>query len=542
MESTSGPQSDNEPQENPEPSGDAENGATGGVLAADETSPAAADGTTAIESPVNDTQELSPEEVADLLSAEYGSPEQAEPANPAAGVPDPADPVAGMPDQKPTDGEEGREAAGETPDSRSTAGPAETAAEANDPRRSGKRFQYGLWAAGLVILLTVSAAAGFLFLDRRPAVQVPLAKDPLPAVSTAKDNGAAPGARPPANSLLQRLEPQQERMNGLRDRMLAKAEDLTRLQQHYRESVDRLAAAVLAQKRHAGIVTLQQARENRRIALQLETIRRRQAYIECLAQPVERLRQASEELLFLKRKQQLQALVFPVSTLVDPEKLAAENDSAFAAYTQSAEALTVDLEKAPMPDLHQVWQGLVEKEKQMFPHGTSTATGPSRGAAGNARAHNQLIWREMCDGQWSRKGDLTALSIDAADCLTHWKEPDLFLNGITDLSPEVARRLFKWRGNWFCLNGLSELPAETAPYLFNWQGDWLSLNGLTYLSPEASIFLADWNGRTLELTGLAPALMEAEVVALKHLAQWQRSGGRLHVSEKLRQLIEEAMR
>ncbi|MFZ0726584.1 MAG: hypothetical protein WAM61_12420 [Desulfobacterales bacterium] len=524
MESTPGPQSDNEPRESTEPSDDDRDGRNGGDSAADETPPAALADKTAIEAPANDTRELSAEEVANLISAEYDSPEES----------DPTEPAAGGTDQKPSDREEESAATEPAPDFQSTAGPAKTAAEADEPRCSGKLLRRGLWAAGLIVLLTVSAAVGFLYLTCRPPIQGTLTKDPPPVAAAVKHDKAAPDIRPPVNILLERLQPQQERMDGLRDRMLAKAEEITRLQQHYRESVDQLEAAVLSQIRYAGIDSLKQALETRRMALQLETIRRRKAYIDCLAKPVDRLRQASEELLFLKRKHRLQALVFPVGTLVDPEKLVAENDFALAAGTRSAEALTVDLKKAPLPDLDHIWQGLIEKEKQ------AASTGTSRDAAGDARAKNEVIWREMCEGQWRRKGDLTALSIDAADCLTHWKEPDLFLNGIANLSPEVARRLFNWRGTWFCLNGLSEVSAETAPYLFTWQGDWLSLNGLAHLSPEASIFLTGWRGRTLELTGLAPALMEAEVVALKHLAQWQRSGGRLHVSERIRQLIEES--
>lgn len=532
MESTPGPQSDNKPHENTEPFADTEDGRNGGESAVEETPPGASSDKTATGSPVSDTQELSSEEVADLISAEYESPEEAAVTDPAAEVPDP----------KKSGGEEGSTATGPAPDAQPpSAGPADTAAEASDSRRSGNLVRRGLWAAGLIIVLAVSVAAAFLYLSRRAPIQGTLAKNTPPAASAVKDEGAAPDIRPPSNTLLERLKPQQERMDGLRDRMLAKAEEITRLQQHYRESVGQLEAAVLSQKRQAGIDSLKQALATRRIELQLETIRRRQAYIDCLAKPVDRLRQASEELLFLERQHRLQALVFPVCTLVDPEKLAAENDSAFAAYTRSVEALTVDLKKASLPDLEHIWQGLVEKEKRAASNGHPPAPGTSRNAAGDARPNNQLIWREMCEGQWSRKGNLTALSTDAADCLTRWKEPDLFLNGITELSPEVARRLFNWQGTWFCLNGLSELSSETAPYLFNWQGDWLSLNGLTHMSPEASIFLINWKGRTLELTGLAPALMEAEVVVLKHLAQWQRSGGRLHVSERVRQLIEESL-
>jgi len=84
---------------------------------------------------------------------------------------------------------------------------------------------------------------------------------------------------------------------------------------------------------------------------------------------------------------------------------------------------------------------------------------------------------------------------------------------------------------------LTDLPPETAEYLFQWNGDWLSLNGVKHLSFESSIFLTGWKGRTLELMGLSPESMELEALVLKHLAQWQRSGGKLFVPEGIRRLL-----
>ena len=220
--------------------------------------------------------------------------------------------------------------------------------------------------------------------------------------------------------------------------------------------------------------------------------------------------------------------------------MAAEKQAAFDRYSKAAEALKVDLQKASYQTVDQVWQNLLEQEKRFTSNRHPTVHDTQRGSGGGLQVNNQSIWREICQGHYNRKNVLTALSIEAADCLAGWKEPDLFLNGIKELSPEAARRLFKWNGSWFCLNGLTDLPPETAEYLFRWNGDWLSLNGVKHLSFESSIFLTGWKGRTLELMGLSPESMELEAVVLKHLAQWQRSGGNLFVPERIRQLIDSA--
>ena len=196
-----------------------------------------------------------------------------------------------------------------------------------------------------------------------------------------------------------------------------------------------------------------------------------------------------------------------------------------------------DLQKATYHTVDQVWQSLLEREKQFASNHSLTASGTHRDTGGGSQGDNQSIWLEICRGHYDRKSELTALSVEAADCLADWKEPDLFLNGVKELSPEAARRLFNWKGSWFCLNGLTDLPPETAEYLFQWKGDWLSLNGVKHLGFESSIFLTGWKGRTLELMGLSPESMGQEDLVLKHLAQWQRSGGKLFVPERIRRLL-----
>jgi len=500
----------------------------------------------AIEETESDTQELSREEVVALISSDDEAREDAEETDrPILEVSDPAtDREAAEPQEFPV------LTAEDEPDSATVTRHAEASAEPGAPTRSKDPIRRALfWGAGLAILIFFLAAFGFSYLNNRPPVKSIAEKQPAATThrttSPESDSRASadlgpkikPDIQSASGGLLLRLKAKQDQLDALRDHLLSKADEIANLQNHYQKSIRQVEAAVLTEKRHAGIHTLQQALGTKRIALQLETIRHRQAYIDCLAKPADWLLQGSEELLFLKRRHSLGSLIFPVCSQIDPEKLAAEQEAAFDHYTNSVEALKVDLQKASYHPLDQIWQNLLEQEKQFASNHTPTASGIRQGSGGGSQVNNQSIWLELCQGHYNRKNELSALSVEAADCLAGWKEPDLFLNSIKELSPETARRLFKWKGSWFCLNGLTDLPPETAEYLFQWSGDWLSLNGVKHLNVESSIFLTGWKGRTLELMGLSPESMELEALVLKHLAQWQRSGGKLFVPERIRRLL-----
>jgi hypothetical protein len=541
--------------------------------------PAHAGTAAAVEGAGSDTQELSREEVASLISVAADardagddppestgrlpadglrrvteeSPQVSLPGVSTAAQQNPHDSLSGSPSLPQAtlwQAVSGCVVGGET-DGPIAAGHAPASVEAHVSTRWGDGARIRLRISGLVAFLVLSAAFGFSYLSswvpagpliaQPPAAGRQLKNSPPSARSTAADPfpKAAAGIQPAADGLLERLNTQQDRMDVLRDQLLGKAEEIANLRRYYRESIREVATAVLVESGSAGIHSLQQALETKRIAFQLETIRRRQAYIACLAEPLDWLRQGSEELLYLKRKHFLQALASPVCSQIDPERMAAEKENAIAQYSNSAQALKVDLIQAPYDTLEHIWQNLLAQEKRLTPTGISAAATPQRESGGDPQANNRSIWNEFRQGRFDRKAELTALSTEAADCLAGWKEPDLFLNGIQQLPAEAARRLFKWKGNWCCLNGLTALPAETAEVLFQWSGAWLSLNGVKHLSLAASIFLAGWKGRTLELMGLSPESMALEPVALKHLAQWQRSGGRLFVSERVRQLLDE---
>ena len=547
MGSTPLNQSDNEPREDTDPVA-ATKSSNGTGKPVDVVGPVAeptGETADALEETESDTQELSREEVVALISSDDETREDAEETDRSIlAVSDPAtDREAAEPQEIPV------LTAEDEPDSATVTRHAEASAESGAATRSTDLIRVGLWGTGLAILIFILAAFGLSYLKNRPPV-ISIAEN-QPAANTHRKTSPESGSRAsadsvpqikpdiqsPSDGLLLRLKAKQDQLDALMDQLLSKADEIANLQNHYRKSIRQVEAAVLTEKRQAGIHTLQQALGVKRIALQLETIRHRQAYIDCLAKPADWLLQGNEELLFLKRKHALESLIFPVCSQIDPEKLAAEQEAAFDHYTNSVEALRVDLQKASYCPLEQIWQNLLEQEKQFASNRTPTASGTRQGSGGSSKVENQSIWLEICRGHYSRKSELTALSVEAADCLADWKEPDLFLNGIKELSPGTASRLFKWKGSWFCLNGLADLPPETAEYLFQWNGDWLSLNGVKHLNAESSIFLTGWKGRTLELMGLSPESMELEVLVLKHLAQWQRSGGKLFVPERIRRLL-----
>ena len=508
MGSTPLNQSDNEPREDTD-SVAAPKNSNGTGNSADVVGPVAEptdDAADALEKTESDTQELSREEVVTLISSGNENREDVEESDRTIlAVSDPAtDREAAEPHEIPV------LTAEDEPEFATVTRHAEAFTESGAATLSTGLIRVGLWGTGLVILIFILAAFGLSYLKNRPPAKSTAGKQPAATThrKTSPESGSRasadsvskikPAIQSPSDGLLLRLTSKQDQLDAIRDQLLSKADEIANLQDHYRKSIRQVEAAVLTEKRHAGIHSLQQALGTKRMALQLETIRHRQAYIDCLAKPADWLLQGSEELLFLKRKHSLESLIFPVCSQIDPEKLAAEQEAAFGHYINSVEALRVDLQEASYHPLAQIWQNLLEQEKQFASSRTLTASGTRQGSGGGSQADNQSIWLEICRGRYNRKSELTALSVEAADCLADWKEPDLFLNGIKELSPETARRLFKWKERWLCLNGLTDLPPETAEYLFQWNGECLSLNGVKHLNVESSIFLKGWKGRTLK--------------------------------------------
>ena len=350
--------------------------------------------------------------------------------------------------------------------------------------------------------------------------------------------GGSVSSATPQNRLLEIPDQLQK----TRNEMLTRAGILIDLQDQYRTGIRRIEEEMLAELRSRNIPSLQQALEEKKIEFQLQTIQRRQAYIDHLEKPVRWLNKGSEELLFLQRKYDIESMVMPVCRDVTSERLIAENDTSMRRFTLGVlqAQLTVDLKSDRYPSLPQIWQNILQKKEKMIASETRPARGNLTGALRgfDKQAKNQVIWSEICTGQFDRKCHLTALSDQAASCLAGWGEPDLFINRVSRLTPGAARNLRKWKGKWLGLNGLVELPPESASYLFTWEGDWVSLNGVMFLAAESSAHLVQWKGKTIELMGLSSELMARDPLALKHLSAWQKKGNNLFVTDEIRQLIE----
>ena len=123
----------------------------------------------------------------------------------------------------------------------------------------------------------------------------------------------------------------------------------------------------------------------------------------------------------------------------------------------------------------------------------------------------------------------------AADLTSRLVQADL---GVTVAMTEAAQQLFQWPGNWICLNNLKNLSPAVAQYLFGWQGNWISLNSLSDLPPEEAKHLLKWEGRQLELMGLEYNPDEATQKTLKYLVLWETTGGKVFVTDKIRQKME----
>ena len=136
------------------------------------------------------------------------------------------------------------------------------------------------------------------------------------------------------------------------------------------------------------------------------------------------------------------------------------------------------------------------------------------------------ISKELCNGDYSRRNQLTTLTPKSATCLLNWHGKDMFLNGLTELPPSVAKILAQWKGDWLSLNGIKELSPESAGYLAKWSGKRLSLNGLIRLSPKATVNLSQWQGEQIEMIGLL------------EIGPWKNYGTRLFLSETLKQRLE----
>jgi len=376
------------------------------------------------------------------------------------------------------------------------------------------------------LLLLVLICAGFVLYYNPHLIGLQRASDPaLPAVSEPAPT-PMPQQPPPAPIPVEKkneISTILEEATQLRNQLLAKKEEIYQLDLYYRNGISELVQNIFQEAQREGIISYEQALKNKRIELNLRTIQRRQAYIRELQRPSSWLNSGSEELLYLTRSAQLDLAIGDIAGGVDMNKHERHIRAAIYQYRPEAENLAVDRSETNLMPLETIWQQVKKREDKIEPVSLSPK--------------DKQIIDEICSGNFGRIAELTAISPEAAGCLAQMKGSDLFLNGVTKLSPAAAQNLFQWQGNWIGLNGVKELSPSAAKYLFKWPGKWISLNSLTDFPPELGLYLLRWEGHQLELMGLNILHMEADPKALKFLALWEATGGKLFVPDEIRETM-----
>ena len=312
-----------------------------------------------------------------------------------------------------------------------------------------------------------------------------------------------------------RLQTTAEALNRLRNQIIAKQAEIEELRAYYQAGIDAEVKGIIDTVRQVGKgkIALDAALANPRINLGLSAIQRRHAYIQKLKAPTNTLLWNSEELFYLSRKAKLLILMAGKTSDIDIDGFIAQATDISNALTEAMTALNIDVVPASPLTLKSIWQDI---EKRL-----PATRLESVNREKTSRTDNAVIWKKICEGDFSEKHKLTALSAEAARCLAAWKGKDLFLNGLSELSPEAARHLAMWEGDWLGLNGLTEISPEAAAHLSRWKGTGLSLNGLSRLSPRVVAILSEWQGGQIEL------------INVKHMAHWENPNTRLFLSKDL---------
>ena len=381
--------------------------------------------------------------------------------------------------------------------------------------------------AALVVViiagLTIYRKPALIGLDRKVKAVPPVAdesKAPVKPEQAKVQKSTAPGEH---DLYLAKLE----EADRFRAKLLEKKEEIYKLKLYYRNGIADLIDRVTWEIQETGISSYAQALENKHIELNLRTIQRRRVYIKELEKPNRWLLGGIEELLFLKRKAQLDLQMVDIAGGIDLNRHMRYINAAIQKYQPSAEKLAVDPPAADLRTLETIWNEINNQQMDKV----TTALGHQDG---------QII-EEICSGNFKRSTELSTITTMAARCLSQNGGSDLFLNRLTQLSPDEAKYLFRWRGSWICLNNVKKLAPAAAKYLFEWEGNWISLNGLTEFPPELALYLMEWKGSQLELMGLNYDKKKPDPRALKYLALWETMGGKLFVSEGIRKEMKRVM-
>ena len=312
-----------------------------------------------------------------------------------------------------------------------------------------------------------------------------------------------------------RLKRAVDDLDRLRNELIEKQAEIEQLRVYYQAGIDAEIQGIVDMLRQTGngSISHQAAMDDPHICLGLAAIQRRHKYITKLETPAKALFWNSEELLYFSRKAELVTMMVGKTSDIDIDGFIKAADDIRKLHSDALSRLNIDAVPAVPPVPESIWQDIV-KRLSMTPV-TSEKKIPQ------TVIDNTAIWKNICEGDFSRKHNLTVLSPEAARCLAAWKGKDLFLNELTELSAESARQLAAWPGEWLGLNGLKELSPEAAVHLSQWKGKGLSLNGLSHLSPRVVAILSEWQGDQIEL------------VNVKHMGHWENPKTRLFLSEDL---------
>ncbi len=372
--------------------------------------------------------------------------------------------------------------------------------------------------AGCLVVLSLAVGGWFAF--QRFGAGIRVKEAPVSAAGTKLPEPAASSgqAQPSVPEKMPGWDARIAEVDRLRTVLLAKAEEVRRLQQEYRFGVMEVEEEVVHLIKRHGLESFSQAMRHRQVELGLRSIQSRQAYAAGLAKPLRWLAAGSEELLFFKRMAEFDLEVLPLAAGVDMDAHALHIGAVLHARQPTPDTLAMDAVDPP-PLLEAIWKRLADRARQL----TVSAT----------ERDNAAIAADVCSGNLSRTAEVSVLWLKTARCLAESEAKELFLNGISELPAAAAQKLSEWPGSWLCLNGLKRLSPETARALFSWPGRLISLNGLNELSADATVYLPDWGGRQLELMGIK------NVEAIEHLVRFEDAGGNLFLPPEIRRQVDD---
>lgn len=317
----------------------------------------------------------------------------------------------------------------------------------------------------------------------------------------------------PLNAALQLIPPLIERLDQRRA-------NLEKLRHYYRNGVDHDASKIREWLKAKKIKTLQDAMNQTGTELTLRRISYRMHYLSEISRLVSALEKAREELLYIKRKSEIDAMFIPFSEEIREDRIIEEINNAVSRYRSLPDHLVIQNDSGGGLQVETVWNDIVNGMK-------------SRDLKRNA---GQDIKSEICSGEFSNIYALKRLTPEIAECLAAWKGKDMYLGEIRRLEPASAAMLAQWPGKWLILNGLEFLSPDTALQLAQWKGDRISLNGLNRISEQALNQLLTWKGGHLEMAGLTTVegvSSKYEILRLlNRIVKWEGEGRFLYFSDR----------